>query len=320
MPEITSYEEWAATLAEYAATDQPRADGQYWLSDLSGCEYLRLPVDEIADADTNVVRTTHTVRGRLGQSETKALLSRVPEAYGTRITEVLVAALVGVLGNWTGPGALLVDLEGHGRDELVTDVDVTRTVGWFTTCYPLKFEVMPDASSNPAEMDEATIVAVLKHVKEQMRKVYSGGLPFGILRYLNPSLVEADHLAELEEQVEVSFNYLGQFDQLVGGLINEADENSGATQDVRELRKYLLEVNALVLGGQLRIGWNYSEAIHRRERIEELMNNYLKWLEKLIAHCETEGAGGYTPSDFPLVSLSQEQIDKLHATFGNDAV
>ncbi len=315
MPEITSYEEWAETLAEYAATDQPRADGRYWLSDLSGSDYLRLPVDEIADADTNVVRTTHTVRGRLGQSETKALLSRVPETYGTRITEVLVAALVGVLGHWTGPGALLVDLEGHGRGELVTDVDVTRTVGWFTTCYPLRFELMPDASSNPAEMDEATIVAVLKHVKEQMRRVSSGGLPFGILRYLSPSLVEADHLAQLEEQVEVSFNYLGQFDQVVGGLINEANENSGATQDARELRKYLLEVNALVLGGQLRIGWNYSEAIHRGERIEELMNNYLKWLEKLIAHCETEGAGGYTPSDFPLVSLSQEQIDKLHATF-----
>jgi amino acid adenylation domain-containing protein/non-ribosomal peptide synthase protein (TIGR01720 family) len=339
--EISSYEQWATALVEYAATADLREARQYWLEEMAEGEHLRLPVDEIAEAGgANLVGTVLTARGRLSREKTQSLLSRVPQVYGTQITEALVAALVGVLAQWTGPGWLVVDSEGHGREEVVRGVDVTQTVGWFTTLYPVRLEVLTGsdsimtianraARSQPAEVAESrsetceevaelkeeTVVATLKRVKEQMRRVPQRGLSYGVLRYLSGTEEEVERLRRVEQEVELSFNYLGQFDQVVGTLVHEAEESSGAEQDEREQRRYLMEVSALVLGGELRVSWSYSEQVHRRERVEQLVAAYLKWLEKLVEHCERAGVGGYTPSDFPLVSLSQQQLDKITAKF-----
>jgi microcystin synthetase protein McyA len=341
--EVSTYQQWAAALVEYAATAGLRDEGQYWLEEMASGEHLRLPVDEAVEREANLVGSVRTVRGRLSREKTQALLSRVPQAYGTQIMEALVAALVGVIGRWTGPGWLVVDLEGHGREEVVPGVDVTRTVGWFTTLYPVRVKVLAENEDvlpalnqtrdergaerlqsiatesqretfdDGAELKDEIVAATLKRVKEEMRRVPQRGLSYGVLRYLSENEEEIERLRRVEQAVELSFNYLGQFDQVIGALVQEAQESSGAEQDERERRCYLLEVSALVLGGELRVSWSYSERVHRRERVEQLAASYLKWLEKLIEHCEREGVGGYTPSDFPLASLSQQQLDKITA-------
>src|SRR5581483_6512553 len=142
----------------------------------------------------------------LSREETTALLQEVPNAYHTRINEVVLTALAQALALWTQQPRLLVDLEGHGREELFADVDVSRTVGWFTTLFPLLLDL--SAASTPE--------AGLKAIKEQVRQVPGNGLGYGVLRYLRAE--QEGRVLSRQPAARISFNYLGQFDQAVQAL------------------------------------------------------------------------------------------------------
>src|SRR5205085_4494365 len=186
------------------------------------------------------------------------------------------------------------------REEVVEGVDVARTVGWFTTVYPVLLELAG-----------ADIAAALKGIKEQLRGVPSRGIGYGVLKYLSSAAGLRAKLDELAA-AEVSFNYLGQFDQVLsGGGFRAATESTGAVQDARGLRPHLLAINGLVAEGQLRMSWGYSEAVHRRETIEGVAAEFVAALREVIAHCRVEGVGGHTPSDFPLAQLTQPQVEAL---------
>ncbi len=154
-----------------------------------------LPVDR--SEGTNEESTAETVRVELSESETRSLLKEVPGAYRTQINDVLLAALGRTLCGWSGRESVVVDLEGHGREELFEDVDLSRTVGWFTTLYPVELSTGGDWGST------------LKTVKERLRGVPGRGLGYGLVRYLRGA-------AGLESRSCVSFNYLGQFDRDAG--------------------------------------------------------------------------------------------------------
>jgi amino acid adenylation domain-containing protein/non-ribosomal peptide synthase protein (TIGR01720 family) len=202
----------------------------------------------------------------------------------------------------------LVDLEGHGREEIVGDVNVARTVGWFTTIYPVLLEAPVE---RPAERDAG---GMIKSVKEQLRGVPNKGINYGVLRYL------CGKKEEMEEapQAEVSFNYLGRLEQGMGEveMFKLSTETCGRVRGGRNERRYLLDVEASVTGGRLKVEWEYNERIHRRETIERLAGLYIEALERLIDHCLSQEAGGFTPSDFPLVRLEQKQIDEILREYG----
>ena len=181
-----------------------------------------------------------------------------------------------------------VEIAPHGFAG--AQVDLTRTVGWFTTIYPVLL-----ATPLGAPIGER-----LQTVKEQLRRLPERGVGYGLLKYLGGEL---QGLAE----AQLSFNYLGQLDQVVSerGWLSGAAESSGTARSPRGTRKYLVEVNALVAAGQLQINWNYSAALHHAEEIERLAGYYVEELQNLIEHCRQPGAGGYTPSDFPLAQLPQ---------------
>jgi amino acid adenylation domain-containing protein/non-ribosomal peptide synthase protein (TIGR01720 family) len=292
----TSYQRWAEALQAYAASDALRAEAGYWLA--QGTDGVApLPAADGKDA-------AETVTVRLDAEETRALLQDVPAAYRTQVNDVLLCALADAVGGWTGTPRIRLALEGHGREEAVGEgIDLTRTVGWFTSLYPVVLDTA--GAADPG--------ARLMRVKEQLRAVPARGIGYGVLRYLGPAEVR-DALAAQPEP-EISFNYLGQVDggtssshipgaaerfRLAGGPRGrESAEGNG--------RRYTLEVNGAVVGGALQLSW--SGAALGREAVERLAHAYLDALRALVAHCRAPGAGGVTPSDFPLAGLTQAELD-----------
>jgi non-ribosomal peptide synthase protein (TIGR01720 family) len=220
---------------------------------------------------------------------------------------VLLAALAQTIHRWTGEERVAVALEGHGREDLFAEVDVSRTVGWFTTVYPVVLEVSAAMSTGER----------LKAVKEQLRRVPQKGIGYGALRYLSEVTKAGREVsgAGLAEDCELSFNYLGQFDQVIGAekVLAVAREGMGAVKSGRQRRSHLVEVSAAVIGGQLQIMWDYSSELHKVETMRQVSNWYAEELEEVIRHCKREDAGGFTPSDFPNANLTQKDLDKLVA-------
>jgi len=251
----------------------------------------------------NLIASARSVRLFLGEEETRALLQEVPRAYHTQINDVLLSAMAEGFAEWSGERRLLVDLEGHGREELGEEVDVSRTVGWFTTLFPILLEV--GEGSDPG--------ATLKRIKEQLRGVPKRGLGYGLLRSMRGEEGLTGKLARMQK-AEIIFNYLGQLDQILDpGMYVPAKESSGPQQDLGSRRTHLLEVKGSVMEGCLQLEWTYSEHIHNEATIKQLAQACVAALRRLIEHCVSDGAGGYTPSDFPKAKLGQADLDKLVA-------
>lgn len=199
-------------------------------------------------------------------------------------------------------------MEGHGREEIGEGINVARTVGWFTTLYPLVLEA--------GEHEE--IGQALRHVKEQVRSIPQGGPGYGVLRYLR--LDEETQELRAHAWGLIRLNYLGQMDQTFQQREwwQIAPEDAGPQQGANEKRPYRLEINALTTQGKLHLNWNYSESSFEKSTIEALNRHFLSELQAIIAHCRQPGVGGYTPSDFPDITLSQSELDDLFAELGSE--
>lgn len=301
----TSFKAWSQHLQTYAQSAIAQSDRAYWLS--RACRPVaRLPVDfaRVNLAEINTVGSVQSLSVTLSAAETQMLLQQVPAAYHTRIDEVLLAALGQTLARWTGGQSILIDLEGHGREDLFETVDVSRTVGWFTTLYPFTFTLNPNSD----------LGALLKSVKEQVRSIPKRGIDYGILCYLSAD-PDTVHPMRSLPSAEIVFNYLGQFDQTLmdSKLFTWTQESIGSAYSPAGKRSHLIEVNGMIMAGQLHLQWNYSTAIHRRITIEHLAHHCLTTLQDLITHCRSPEAGGFTPSDFPLAPMEQDELDELLA-------
>nr|QEO74169.1 condensation domain-containing protein [uncultured bacterium] len=290
-PKTTSFKEWAERLAAYASSDEAVAELDYWSSQGGSFE---LPVD--FDVGPNDVASAESITVSLTEAETDALLNVVPAAYRTQINDVLVAAVARAIASWTGSEHIAIDLEGHGREDVFDDVDLTRTVGWFTSLFPVALRVERD----PAEL--------LKAIKEQLRALPHRGLGYGVLRYLAPGHVRD----RLVSQAPLSFNYLGRFGHdAATKLFSPVPGARGSDHALEGERGHLVEVDGAVSAGRLHMTWTYSRNLCARATIERVAEEYLATLRELIAHCRQKGAGGVTPSDFPLAGLDQKQLDRL---------
>ena len=200
-PKTTSFRRWAEALTRAADMEELGREADYWLAEARP-PLVPLPVDFAEDRGPGTVATAEAVSVALGVAETRALLQDVPRAYNTRIDDALLTALAQTLRVWAGAGAVLVDLEGHGRDEVVDGVDLSRTVGWFTTIFPVRLE-LPEADD---------LGVVLKGVKERLRNIPRRGIGYGMLRYLGRDADVSQQLRTLP-RAAIRFNYLGQLDQ-----------------------------------------------------------------------------------------------------------
>ncbi|WDY56393.1 non-ribosomal peptide synthase/polyketide synthase [Pseudomonas sp. PSKL.D1] len=294
----TSYQQWGERLSRHARDGALDAQFDYWLTQSAPVDPV-LPCADPHAAQYN--RDAHTVQVRLGREVTQQLLQQAPAAYRTQVNDLLLTALARTLADWTGNDSALIRLEGHGREELFDDVDLTRTVGWFTTVFPLRLT------------PQADLAASIKAIKEQLRAIPDKGLGYGVLRYLG-SDAQRQALAALA-QPKVTFNYLGQFDGSFSGdaaaLFAPSGEPAGADQAADAPLGNWLTVNGQVYDGHLSLAWTFSREVFDSAAIEALAQAYLAQLQALISHCIAPGNAGVTPSDFPLARLDQEHLDKL---------
>ena len=294
-PKTTSFQKWAIELQAYGRSQNVTAELEYWMAQFSP---KALPVDYPDGKEDNTVANSRDLTVSLSEAETLALLQEVPSTYNTQINDVLLTALLQSFTQWTGENTLLVNLEGHGREEIAENIDLSRTVGWFTSIYPIRLQ-----------KDKSSLGEILKSVKEQLRQVPQRGIGYGILRYLGDRQIQTSLAMP---SAEVNFNYLGQFEQILNPpILGVAREQIGKERSSLQKRQHLLEINSIIGDRQLRVTWTYSQKIHRQVTIEHLASNFIAQLQAIIAHCQSPTTGGYTPSDFAAAKLNQKQLDKF---------
>ena len=303
----TSTKAWAERLQAYAQSDAVQAELGYWQSQLQGVD-AQLPQDR-ADGSLHG-RHTATVHARLDRQQTSQLLQQAPAAYRTQVNDLLLTALARVIARWTQRDEVLVQLEGHGREDLFDAFDLTRTVGWLTSLFPVKLT----AASG--------LDASIKQIKEQLRAIPNKGVGYGALRYLGDSHTR-DVLAGLPVP-PITFNYLGQLDSTFADssapgaerFLQPARESSGASQSAEALLENLLSINGQVYAGELSLAWTFSQDMFNRATVQALADGYVTELQALIEHCVNQDAVALTPSDVPLAALDQAQLDALPVPAG----
>ncbi len=322
-PVGTSFRTWAQQL-QLAASDIGRigAELPMWQQQLTGVRPLHQgPVPD----GTPAVETSHV----LPADWTEPLLTDVPAALNASVNDVLLTALALALAAWRQDGgALLVDLEGHGREEQVGDgAELSRTVGWFTSLFPLRLDldgvdVAEALTAGPAAG------AALRTVKEQLRRIPDNGIGYGLLRHLNPQTSPV--LAALP-QAQIGFNYLGRFAVESGGPGAAADtywmpvSEEDATADrsdgdatatgARLTLAHLVEINAQAEerpdGTRLVASWAWAKDVLAEDDVRRLADGWFAALRALVEHARGGASAGLTPSDVPLAGLSQGQLDAL---------
>ncbi|QIP05504.1 non-ribosomal peptide synthetase [Bradyrhizobium symbiodeficiens] len=295
--ETTGYQTWATSLCEYVGQDSVHAAARAW-QDMIAKPFALLPVScaEIREADAGSLLV------ELTEAETAALLQEVPAVYRTQINDVLFSALAIALQRSTGGSSFLIETEGHGREDIGDGLDLSRTIGWFTSLFPLRLDLPPGES----------IDTVLKSVKEQVRTVPDRGLTYGLLRYCSADPTTRSSLA-YRESPQLLFNYLGQFDQVTRNsrLFAFATESTGRWHAEGGHRTHALEVLAQIRSGKLRAEWIFGQKQMGRANVQTLASDFIAALRTIIDHCRGRNAGGRTPSDLPLLSARQAEIDRL---------
>jgi non-ribosomal peptide synthase protein (TIGR01720 family) len=321
----TSFRRWASGLAERARHPETVAEMPYWTG-LRGTGGVAGRVRDL-DPSRDVTATVRELTLELPPERTAPLLGPVPAAFHAGVADVLLTALAVAIAADPERG-LLVTVEGHGREEeLVEGADLSRTVGWFTCEYPVHLD--------PGVLDRSEIRAggpeagsALKRVKEQLRAVPGRGVGHGLLRRLNPRTGPV--LAEIAYP-EVAFNYLGRMDtgsdpvpgdqtlEETGDWTPIGAHGWGGGADAGMPVRYPLEINAVTEdradGPWLSVTWSWPDGVFAEQTVRGLAEGWFAALDGLARHAEAPDAGGRTPSDLELVSLSQDDIDELEAEF-----
>jgi non-ribosomal peptide synthase protein (TIGR01720 family) len=270
-PAGTPWSVWATKLAEHAQRPEVSAELTWWQDMLAPADEAKLPVE--GDGDRSL-GASQVLTFQLDAAATKRLSQEAPRAYRMRIDEVLLATLARTLASWSRQNGVLIHLEGHGREDVIEDVDLSRTVGWFTTRYPVWLAAGGD--------DDA---ATLLDTKERLRAVPHKGFQFGLLHYLGDAATAAA-IREMP-QAEVSFNYLGQIDQDIAddGRFGLASERAGLSAAATSPMAHLLDLNGRITDGVLSINWRFSPAVIAEPTVQRLIDRFAEQLDRLINHC-----------------------------------
>ncbi|MEO1353029.1 MAG: amino acid adenylation domain-containing protein, partial [Cyanobacteria bacterium J06635_15] len=297
----TAFIDWAKALKNHAQSEMLKQELDYWLNQ-PWSQITPLPLDRVHTQCENTVGSASSISATLNEEETRILLGEVNEAYSTQVNDILLSALVLSLEQWTGNPTVAINLEGHGREELFEYVDLSRTVGWFTSLFPVLLQ-------RPSSISDLS--STIKSIKEQLRAIPNRGIGYGLLRYLCEDSTVNQKLQAIPTP-EIIFNYLGQFDQEQSETSwRLVPESMGRNRSLTQHRNYLLDINALVVEGKFQVSWTYSRNIHDRTTVEKLAQSYLQAIRTLIEHCQLEDTFGYTPSDFPDAQLDQVDIDEI---------
>jgi amino acid adenylation domain-containing protein/non-ribosomal peptide synthase protein (TIGR01720 family) len=316
-PVPTPARTWARGLAEESYRPARVAEFDTWQQVLAGDE---APVGKRAlDPAVDVAGTLRFLSTTLPVEHTEPLLTTVPAAFNAGVNDVLLTGLALAVNEWRNrtDSAVLLDLEGHGRQDVVPGADLSRSVGWFTSMYPVRLD------PGPADWQEVVaggpaIGRALKAVKEQLRVIPGNGIGFGLLRYLNAETAQG--LAGLRTP-QLGFNYIGRFGVSSG---DGAGEDWGQVDDIgkppaldpAQAVPHVLEINAAAVDGpdgpSLSVTWAWPDELLAEPDVAGLADAWFDALRALARHAVDPSAGGLTPSDLS-IDLAQAEIDELEA-------
>lgn len=297
----TSFKEWAERLTAYAQSIPLRNQCDQWQALIdSGAN--QISVDHSLGENRECWTRSEIVA--LDERETGDLLHRVSQTLHAHVSEILVSALARTTARWTGSDSVMLDLEGHGREALFDDVDLSRTVGWFTSISPVRLHV--DSGADP--------VATLRSVRRQLHAVPQSGIGFGLLRYLSQDKQIQDRMRNLPT-AQICWNYLGQYDHVLPANALFQLERAGYGRDRSDecMRSHVLNLNAFVDRGRLLVEWTYSEKIHRRETIERLAEGFMEELRTLISYVCSPQTGAAGAEHYGLAALDESVLQKVSA-------
>ena len=299
-PKTTSFKSWAHKLVEYSQSGAHHEELDYWLgvNNHAGSIFRD-------HRGANLESAADTVETALSEAETRQLLNETLHRHGAQINEVLLTALASAMAAKTGEPGLLLDLEGHGREELMPGVDLSRTVGWFTSVFPVFLNI--GAAPSPGE--------ALAAVKRCLRDIPHRGIGYGLLRYLADPADERVAALKNGEQPELIFNYLGQFDRVLSQTspLSPGEDRYGPSYGPVNHRPYVLNLVSRISGGRLSMTWMYCRKLHDPETIEALAAAFVAALRGLM-NAEPHREAGVAPeADLSESDLSGEDLEELLA-------
>lgn len=300
-PKTDSFKAWAEKIARYGTDAKLLAEMPFWRQ-LEETEALAIPPD--FEGTANRYEDARTVFVELGGEETLALMTKANRAYHTEVNDLLLTALGRAMKRSYGSEKGFIDLEGHGREPLFADLDIGRTVGWFTSIYPVIVDI--------TESEEQGIQ--IKQVKEGLRRVPNRGVGYGVLKYLSP-MAEGTGMP-FNRRSRILFNYLGSFD--VGGRGRFSIEETPAKNLISGLfeRPSEIEIEGVVIEGRLKIGLSFSMKIHREETVNKFLQTYRDELRRVIDHCISRPGAELTPHDLTYKDLTMRDLDRILAECG----
>ena len=284
-----SFGEWGKQLKNYANGEQLKQELNYWqnVETISTNE----PITENKYADN--IRTSI----ELDEQQTENLLKHVNDAYNTEINDILLAALSASLESWDGNDQHVVFLEGHGREEIIEEIDINRTVGWFTAMYPI---VLTTASE---------VTQLIKQTKEYLRKIPNKGIGYGVLRYLTPNT--AFNLIP-----QITFNYLGQFDDTFSNEnMKLSTLSSGYDVSLENSKESILDVSGMIVNSKLKMDFMYNPKISDEAVINGLKEEFKTNLLAIMNHCLEKEESEMTVSDFDSKDISEDELDDIMDMF-----
>lgn len=284
-----SFKDWAKALQDHRKKDFGE-EKNYWQGILN--KEVNFPVDYSEEKDK--VKTSNVLSIELDEETLIDLTKKTNEIYNIELNEALIIALVFVINDLTKKDEIIIELERHGREAINECIDVSRTVGWFTSMYPAYFKV-----------EHQDVVNNIKSLKEQLRKIPNKGFNYSILNFLNK---------EFKEQANkyIRFNYLGDFDNIINKeKINLSNIEFGLNSDKDNSLTALIDIAAMIVNKRLKITAEYSRNRFKDETVQKFIESYIDTLKLILDQCFNKESKEFTPSDFDDVEISQEDLDSL---------
>ncbi len=297
-----SVKTWGNKLSEYIKSKDFEKERLYWENHTSELP-MKLPINQ-KSISMATQSSTQYASIQLSEVKTTTLLQQCNQAYHTTINELLLAAVFQSFNQWTDSEYVSIYLESHGREAEFCDVDLTQTVGWFTSIFPLQLSC-----------NDTQLTNVIASIKDQYRRIPNNGLGYGVMRYLDNSDFEKNK----KHYSQVEFNYLGQFDQTINeqSQFKVAGESAGQAISEHNLRHTLIGLTGMVSNGRLRFDVDYSELNFKAEVIDQFAGLLLNNLEVIIDHCSRVEKSYYTPSDFSLAQVNWSDLQKWQDDYPN---
>ena len=292
-PKISTVKDWSEFLDEYSGSEKILAELPYWRKRNSSA--FKLPIDEDRRQNYYTEESALLIRATLDAESSQHLKDKANLAFNTRADELIISALVKTLAVWSDRSEVMFGMEKHGRPPGLPQIDVSNTVGWFTSFFPVLFHYSKDES----------ISSLIKMVKEETRNIPVEGIGFGVLKY------KSGYYKELIGDPEIVFNYLGHQGKSDDGNVITFEYDNAFARDPQNERSYALEINTYFLDNQLQIECWYATEVLDSESIAKLLENLKENIIEVVETCLSTETKDFTPSDFPDIEISQEDLDNL---------